>query len=232
MQQQKAIFSSLRLLGAVFLTLCTGNSMASGFALIEQSASQMGNAFAGASAFANDASTIYFNPAGMTRLNRQAVVGVHLINTSAEFDGSGTDPAGFPTSGGNGGDAGGLGVIPNFYFSTPLGNDLFAGIGVNVPFGLSTKYKDDWRGRYQAIDSEVKSVNFNPSIAYRVNNQFSIGAGVNLMYMDAKLTQKIDQGSLCFGLLGPAACTGLGLTPQGSDASAKVEGDNWAGIID
>ncbi|HHJ17534.1 MAG TPA: hypothetical protein ENJ80_12630 [Gammaproteobacteria bacterium] len=238
MQKQKAIFSPLRLFGAGILTLCSSNSMASGFALIEQSASQMGNAFAGASAFANDASTIYFNPAGMTRLQRQVVGGVHLVNTSAKFDGSGTDPAGFPTSGGNGGDAGGLGIVPNFYFSTPLGNNLYAGIGVTVPFGLSTEYDDDWKGRYQAIESEVKTLNFNPSIAYRVNSQFSIGAGVNLQYIDAKLTQNIDQGSLCLptqsqlqalGVPGadPALCAGL--VPQGSDGFAKVEGDNWAG---
>ena len=229
MQKQKATFSSPRLLGAGILTLCSSTSMASGFALIEQSASQMGNAFAGASAFANDASTIYFNPAGMTRLQRQVVGGIHLINTSAKFDGSGTDPAGFPTSGGNGGDAGGLGVVPNFYFSTPLGNDLYAGIGVTVPFGLSTKYDNDWKGRYQAIESEVKTINFNPSIAYRVNSRFSVGAGVSLQYIDAKLTQKVDQGSLCFGLLPPATCTGLGLSPQGNDAAAEVTGNNWAG---
>ncbi|HED18452.1 MAG TPA: hypothetical protein ENI74_02995 [Gammaproteobacteria bacterium] len=212
--------------------------MASGFALIEQSASQQGNAFAGGSAVANDASTIYFNPAGMTRLKRQAVVGAHLIITSAKFDGSGTDPAGFPTSGGNGGDAGGNGVVPNLYFSTPLGDGLFAGIGINVPFGLSTKYDGNWKGRYQAIESEVKTININPSLAYKVNNHFSVGVGISLQYIDAKLTQNIDQGSLCVPTLAqlqalgapgadPANCTGL--VPQGSDGFAKVEGDNWAG---
>ena len=238
MNQSTFKLTPLRLLTAGILTACTTTSMASGFALIEQSASQMGNAFAGGSAVANDASTIYFNPAGMTRLHRQVVAGAHLIMTSAKFDGNATDPAGFPVSGGNGGDAGGNGVVPNLYFSTPLGDGLFAGIGINVPFGLSTEYNDGWKGRYQAIESEVKTVNINPSLAYKVNNQFSVGVGVSLQYIDVKLTQSLDQGSLCaptqaalqaagFPGADPALCAGL--VPQGSDGFAKVVGDNWAG---
>ena len=238
MRQSKVKLTSLRLLTAGVLTACASTSMASGFALIEQSASQQGNAFAGGSAVANDATTIYFNPAGMTRLKTQLVAGAHLIITSAKFDGTATDPAGFPASGGNGGDAGGNGLVPNLYFSTPLGDGLFGGIGINVPFGLSTSYNDNWKGRYQAIESEVKTININPSLAYRINNRFSVGVGVSLQYIDAKLTQAIDQGSLCvptqaqlqaLGAPGadPANCAGL--VPQGSDAFAKVEGDNWAG---
>jgi len=229
---------SLPLLTAGILTISASGSMAAGFALIEQSASQQGNAFAGGAAVANDASTIYFNPAGMTRLKTQVVAGAHLVITSAKFKGNGTDPAGFPTSGGNGGDAGGNGVIPNLYFSTPLGDGLFAGIGINVPFGLSTKYDSNWKGRYQAIESEITTININPSLAYKVSNTFSIGVGINLQYIDAKLTQNIDQGSLCVptqaalqarGVPGadPANCAGL--VPQGSDAFAKLETDNWAG---
>ena len=238
MRQSKVKLTSLRLLSVGILTTCTSTSMASGFALIEQSASQMGNAFAGGSAFANDASTIFFNPAGMTRLQTQVVAGVHLVKPSARFDGNATDPAGSPVSGGNGGDAGGNGVVPNLYFSTPLGDGLFAGIGINVPFGLSTEYNDGWKGRYQAIESELMTVNINPSLAYRVNKQFSVGVGVSLQYIDVKLTQSLDQGSLCaptqarlqaLGVPGadPARCAGL--VPQGSDGFAKTEGDNWAG---
>ncbi len=238
MRQSKVNLTSLRLLTVGILTTCASTSMAAGFALIEQSASQMGNAFAGGSAVANDASTIFFNPAGMTRLQTQVVAGAHLVEPSARFDGNATDPAGFPVSGGNGGDAGGNGVVPNLYFSTPLGDGLFAGIGINVPFGLSTKYNDNWKGRYQAIESEITTININPSLAYKVSNQFSVGVGINLQYIDAKLTSSIDQGSLCaptqaqlqaLGVPGadPANCTGL--VPQGSDAFTKIEGDNWAG---
>jgi long-chain fatty acid transport protein len=230
--------SSSRLLGAGFLTVFSCSSLAAGFALIEQSASQMGNAFAGGAAFADDASTIYFNPAGMTLLPAQLVGGLHYVHPSAKFDGTATDIFGNPVSGGNGGDTGQPGLVPNLYVSVPLGDGLFAGLGINAPFGLSTEYADDWKGRYQAIESEVMTVNINPSIAYRVNRQVSVGAGISLQYMNAKLTQALDQGSLCAptqaqlqarGVPGadPALCAGL--VPQGSDGFAKVEGDNWAG---
>ncbi len=110
MNQLKVKLMSLHLLTAGILTVCASGSMAAGFALIEQSASQQGNAFAGGAAVANDASTIYFNPAGMTRLQTQVVAGAHLIITSAKFDGTARDPAGGLASGGNGGDAGGNGA--------------------------------------------------------------------------------------------------------------------------
>jgi long-chain fatty acid transport protein len=233
-----ATITSRRLVCASLLTVLSPASLAAGFALIEQSASQLGNAFAGSAAFANDASTIFFNPAGMTRLPAQVVGGLHYVLPSTKFDGTATDPAGGPASGGNGGESGQAGVIPNFYITAPLGDGLFAGLGINVPFGLSTEYDDNWKGRYQGIESELLTINFNPSLAYRVNRHLSIGAGFTLQYIDAKLTQAIDQGSLCVPTqmqlqargvpsADPALCAGL--TPQGNDAIAKIEGDNWAG---
>ncbi|HFD79843.1 MAG TPA: aromatic hydrocarbon degradation protein [Gammaproteobacteria bacterium] len=240
MNQSNAGILSLRLIGAGILTACSGSLLASGFALQEQSASQMGNAFAGGAAIANDASTVYFNPAGMTRLPTQLVVGAHFVSPSAKFSGSATDPAGLPTSGSNGGDAGQSGIVPNLYFSMPVGQGLFVGLGINAPFGLSTKYKAEWKGRYQAIESEVRTVNINPSIAFQVNERLSVGFGADFQYMDAKLTQAVDQGSLCLPtyqkleaagvpLPAPPATICAGLVPQGADAFAKVTGDNWAG---
>jgi long-chain fatty acid transport protein len=230
--------SLFRLLSAGILTIFSSTSLAAGFALIEQSASQMGNAFAGGSAYAYDASTIYFNPAGMTRLPAQFVGALHFVKPTAKFDGTASDIFGNPVSGGNGGDAGGVGFVPNLYMSLPLGNGLFTGLGINVPFGLATEYNDGWKGRYHAIESEVTTVNFNPSMAYKLNDRLSMGVGVNLQYIKGKLTQAIDQGSLCaptqaqlqaLGVPGadPALCAGL--VPQGSDGFGKVNGNNWGG---
>ena len=90
-------------------------AQAAGFALIEQSGSGMGNAFAGSSAIAEDASTIYFNPAGMTYIEGTQLVGaLHLIKPSAEFNNNGSLPGGGRLLGGSGGDAGDLAFIPNF----------------------------------------------------------------------------------------------------------------------
>ncbi|MGD8854468.1 MAG: outer membrane protein transport protein [Gammaproteobacteria bacterium] len=242
MSKSRVAYPSAHLLSAGILATLSSGTLASGFALVEQSASQMGNAFAGGASFANDASTLFFNPAGLTRVSHQLVGAAHLIMPYAKFDGTATDPLGNPASGGNGGDTRKLSVVGNLYYNLPLGHDLFFGMGINVPFGLATDYDDDWKGRYHAIESEVRTVNFNPTLAYKLNGLISVGAGVNLQYIDGKLTQAIDQGSLCRpALMAPppagigadfptadATCNSLGLTPQGNDAVAKVTGNNWA----
>src|SRR5688572_9946762 len=94
---------------AAALAAMTGQAAASGFQLMEQNASGLGNAYAGQAAAAENASTIFFNPAGMTRLQGRQVSGaLNLIRPSSEFSNSGASaaPAGLPSPGGNGGDAG------------------------------------------------------------------------------------------------------------------------------
>lgn len=161
-------------------------AQAAGFALIEQSASCIGNACAGAAAIAEDASTIFFNPAGMTYIQGTQFVGaMHLIKPNAEFNGtiSATGKAG-----GNGGDAGDLAFAPNMYFETSLNETVKLGIGVNSPFGLKTEYDPTWKGRFQSIKSEFKTININPAIAIKVNDQLSLGAGISAMRAQAELT--------------------------------------------
>lgn len=143
-------------------TGCAGLTHAAGFTLIEQNASGLGNAYAGQAVVAADASTIFFNPAGMTLLpDRQLVVAGHLIAPQTEFTGMVTPDI----EGGNGGNAGGLAFVPNAYSALRLTPDVHLGLGLNSPFGLKTEYDPDWIGRYQAIKSEVKTINVNPSIA-------------------------------------------------------------------
>jgi long-chain fatty acid transport protein len=177
-----------RLAAALALAGCTQLAHAAGFALIEQNASGLGNAYAGAAAVAEDASTIFFNPAGMTLLpDRQLVVAGHLIKPKMEFSGT-VSPA---IGGGQGGDAGDLAFAPNAYFALHLTPDLHLGLGLNSPFGLKTEYDSGWIGRTQAIKSEVMTVNVNPSIAYKVNDAFSLGAGISLQRIDATLTNQV-----------------------------------------
>jgi len=185
-------------------------AQAAGFALIEQSASGMGNAFAGGGAVAEDASTIFFNPAGMTYIEGTQIVGaVHLINPTAEFNDSGTSTSGFnKPKNGNGEDAGDLSFVPNFYYKRDLTDTLKFGLGINVPFGLKTEYDKNWLGRFQAVKSEVKTININPAIAFKLNDQLSLGAGVSAMWAQAELTNAVNFG---------AAGEGFG----------KVKGDDW-----
>src|SRR5260221_14429983 len=107
---------------------------ASAFALIEQSASGLGISCAGAAAAAEDASTIFYTPAGMSLLpgGMQVSAGLALINLSAKFSDSGSSaPPGIASLGGNGGDAGGLSAVPNVYFAMDLAKDWKFGVGVS-----------------------------------------------------------------------------------------------------
>jgi len=183
---RKRLALGLALAGLAELT------QAAGFALVEQNASGLGNAYAGQAASAQDASTIFFNPAGMTLLpDRQLVLVGHLIKPKAEFSGT-VSPA---VGGGEGGDAGSWAFVPNAYYAFRLTPKVHLGVGLNSPFGLKTEYDPNWIGRYQAIKSEVKTVNLNPSIAYKVSDSLSLGAGLNVQWIKAVLTHRQPLGA-------------------------------------
>ena len=172
-------------------------AQAAGFALIEQSGSGMGNAYAGAAAVAEDASTIFFNPAGMTYIQgTQAVGALHLINPNSEFNNNGSVAGLGKPLGDEGPNAGDLAFVPNLYFKMDITDNVKFGVGVNAPFGLKTEYDDKWIGRFQADKSEVKTININPSIAFKVSDQLSLGLGVSIMRAEAELTKAVNAGAL------------------------------------
>ncbi len=184
-------------------------SSGAGFALIEQNASGMGNAFAGAAAVAEDASTIYFNPAGMSYLpGSQLVVAGHLLKGSGDFSNEGSVAGAGKPLNGDGGDFGVLALLPNFYLSHAITPDVHVGLGISAPFGLSTEYNDSWMGRFQAVRSEIKTVNINPSVSLKVNDQLSLGLGVSAMRTSATLTRAVNFGG-------------------GGEGYATIKGDDW-----
>lgn len=166
------------------LLAISGAASASGFALIEQNASGLGNAYAGGAASAEDASTVFFNPAGMSRLSgKQVVVAAHAITPSAKFSGTGG-------SGTNmGGDAGSTAIVPNVYFAMEMKPGLKVGLGLNAPFGLQTEYDSSWVGRHQAIKSKIETMNVNPSVAYQVNDALSVGGGLDYQHISGELSE-------------------------------------------
>ncbi len=199
---------------------------ASGFQLTEQNASGLGNAFAGQGASAQDASTIFFNPAGMTKLPGKNVVGaLNAIRPSAKFTNNGSTNAPLqPTLGGSGGDAGDLAFVPSAYFSWQLSPNLFAGVSIDAPFGLKTEYDTNFAGRFHAIESDLKTINVNPSVAYKVNDMFSIGAGVSYQRVEATLSNAVNYSAAAFGAGGAPALAAVG--GRGREGIATVAGDD------
>jgi long-chain fatty acid transport protein len=195
---------------------------ASGFALLEQSASRLGTAFAGTTVAADDATTNFFNPAGLVYLERPELIALGSgIKLKSEFKNEASQPALGQPLGDEGGDAGAWNFVPGAYFAMPI-NDAWAfGIGFNGPFGLVTDYDAGWIGRFQADKSDIKTININPSIAWQVTPAFSVGVGVSYQTIDAELTNAVNY-TAAIGSVAPAAVpANLGLEGQ-----ARVEGDD------
>lgn len=175
--------TKMQIVPALVLGLFAGHASASGFQLLEQNASGIGTAYAGSAAVADNASTVFYNPAGMTQLrDREISVGVSAVTPSFKFSDRGSDGV----AAGEGGDGGGTSFIPNAYLSAALTKDLYVGLGISSPFGLKTEYDNPWTGGAQAQKFEIRTVNVNPSLAWRVNDKVSLGFGLNWQKFDAE----------------------------------------------
>jgi long-chain fatty acid transport protein len=151
---------------------------AAGLQLWQQSAAGLGVGYAGSAAVADDAGTVYYNPAGMTR----------LPGIQVSFGGTGTWPT-YDFSGSGGNADGGATLGTGNGFATWRATDALAlGFGVSQPFGLKTSYPGNWTGAPQAIRSDMRTVNYNPSLAYRVSDKISLGAGVSYQTLDVDMT--------------------------------------------
>jgi len=212
---------------------------AAGFQIFDQSPSGEGDAFAGAAAVAEDASTIFFNPAGMTYLNGyQAQVGINVIMPDGTFSPSTAKTAPTPISGlapmpltGQGNRDFGEGVAaPHIYASAPLGfvtSGLWAGLGITAPFGLVTDYgSNSWIGRYYAERTQLKTIDVNPSLAYKATGWLSLGAGVDVLHGSGLFKNAVDFGSICSNAAGAGLCGLFGLAPQADDGQVKLTGSD------
>lgn len=128
---------------------------------------------------AQDAATIFTNPAGMSRLERaQTLVGAQILYGDVEFS---PDPV-TTVSGSDGGNA--IGWIPggSFFYVQPLGQDWRIGLGILSYFGLAENFDNGWVGRYYVQESKLLGLTVTPAISYKVTDWLSIGIGLNAMY--------------------------------------------------
>lgn len=221
---QHARHSSLRFAVGTVLLTAAATVHASGFALLEQSASRLGAAFSGTAAAADDATTIFYNPAGMMKLDEFEIsAAASGVNISSQFRNDASQPALGQPLGAEGGDAGDWNAVAAAYIALPINENLAAGFGFNVPFGLKLEYDDDWMGRFQAGLSEIRTFNLNPALAFRLNEHISLGFGMNYQRILAELTSSVNY-TAAIAAVSPA------LVPlnTGLEGNLAVRGDDAA----
>jgi len=170
--------------------------MAGGFSLNEQSAATSGYANAGAAAHAEDASTVFFNPAGMSKLSGTNVsFGASVLDIDAEAKGStqqAINVTGDTVTGTEGGDIADPAVLPSLFVTHEVNDSLDVGFALHAPYGLAADYDNDFRGRYFADKTELSVISFSPSLSVSNGEGLSMGVGINIMYAEGRLSRFQD----------------------------------------
>jgi long-chain fatty acid transport protein len=202
-----ALLCAVQLFGA-------DTASAAGFMVRENSAEGLATAEAGNGSRADEPSTVFNNPAGMTRLSgTQLQFGSAVVFPSMEFIG-GASVFGAPIPGDSGGNPGQITGIPHLYAVFDVSDRLKAGIGVTVPFGNVVNYTPTWSGRYVGIKTAALSADINPSLAFRLTDSVSIGGGVSAQYFKLEASSAIAQFLI--------------LAPSVPDATFLFKADDWA----
>ena len=192
------------------LALCSQQTYAGGIMLYEIGTDNAGLANAGAAARAQGPSTIASNPAGMSYLpGTQITGGLQILYGDLTFDRDSN------TNGTGSGSGNALDPIPggSFFISHQLDDHWSVGFGQYADFGLAANYDNEWSGRYFAQNASLAGLSFVPSVAYRFNEQWSVGVGVKAMYGMLQAQTAIDRSPFGF--------------TERSDGQFKYKDNDW-----
>lgn len=188
-------FKMRKLVAALGMTGClifSSEAMASAFQLWEQDAASVGNYHAGYAAAAYDASTAFYNPAGLNRFKEQQfVLAADNIFTSFKYQGTinvntlggGVSPQAATVNGGN------YGFVPAMHYVAPLSDVVAFGLSVDVPFGLKVSYGKQSLLRYASTTSSVRVVDVSPVLSFQVTDKVSVGLGPDIQMMKGVFNQ-------------------------------------------
>lgn len=194
---------------AVGLSLASSALLANGLALNEQSASGAGTAFAGRASSALDASTIYGNPAGLSKIaGKQVSGGFAIVKANVDISRVDTDAPGTSK-----GDMVPLASVPFAFFAMPIDEKWNFGLGMYVPFGLISDYEKSFQGSSHGLYSKVAVMTLQPTLSYKITDRVAIGFGPTLNKIDGKLTNTLQTRSL---------------SPTGQDTLISIKGDDTA----
>jgi len=178
---------TLRKITFLVLSLCLASlTFAGGFQLNQHGAkaSGMSGAF---TAVANDPSAVYWNPGGLSYIKgTHFMLSSHFVSPSSSFRGISPNVEEFK-------------VVKrtfypsNFFASHSFDENWAAGIGFTVPFGLGTKWEDNWIGKYLALETELQIFTLSPTISYKITDELSIGAGFVFSFANVFIKQKTSQ---------------------------------------
>ena len=192
----------------------------------------MGGAFV---ANANNPTAIFYNPAGITQLKgTQVTVNCTTALLDMKLKGArnpfATNPFEPPHEDMNDHWA----MIPSFYITHQFSKKWFAGFGYFTPYGTMTDWNNSWVGRYYSDKIELKTFNFNPTIAYKFNNKLSLAIGVDYMYSEVQINKSISYPVVAAHAVSPVFARYAYQRPFDIDTELKGYGDGWgfnAGLL-
>lgn len=182
--------------------LCGSAVQAAGFQLTEQGVTGLGRAYAGAGIVGDDLSAIAHNPAGLTLIPGTNVQ-QNIVLTVLDFEYKGED-------GEHENGRRKAVPVPSGYISHQLNENWWVGLGLTAPYGLADEYSSDWGGRDRGISGSIITIDINPTVAWKVNEHLSLGAGVSAMYTYAKLKNGLPTGAM-----------------TGTDDQFEYHGEDW-----
>lgn len=184
----------------LLMSLLANQVFAAGFQLQEQNVTSLGTAYSGTAALAEDASTGFYNAAGLTRITEgQIVLGAVGIQNDIDFNASASNVSTMPNTpvpGATDDDPGQTTAVPVFHLAKRLDDKWVFGFGLTSPFNLFTKYDQNGIARYLATRSQVQTYNFSPSLAYQVLPSLSLGAGADAQYLKARFYSQFGDGNV------------------------------------
>lgn len=211
----------LRTTLAISLAAASTYTLANGLAINEQSASGAGTAYAGRASSALDGSTIYGNPAGLSKLKgTQVSGGMAAVHANVDIKQT-NDGHPFNGKGRNKGDMVPFAAVPFGYFSSEIDENWAVGLGVYVPFGVISDYEKDFAGRSQGLYSEVRVITVQPTVSYKFNDRIAVGFGPTINRIDGELTRNIDMQAAS-----AAASQQVGQPIKFAEGKSKVKGDD------
>ncbi len=184
-----------------------GSLFGAGFSILEQSPSGLGAALSGMTANTSEPSSLYFNPSATAWFDQPSIsLGTHVLTGDVKFHDNGRTTL----SGRDSGDIIGTTFIPNLAAVCPISDGLNLGLTMSATSGTETNYPKDWQGRYFAVDTSIAVIEIQPSLSYRITDNFSVGVGFMAQYDDLLMRQMLPTAR------------------YGNDSEMKLSGDTWA----